>query len=131
MLNAHGSELRALPLTVRSEFWNGAGFATHGADNCTAMGPVMLNAAPSTCTRTPPVAGVGSVLSSGVATLTLGAPGVSGCADVTMTTPTWLLGNWDGVDQLGDGTLYDDNAAARATFGVYRDRLIFRREVTR
>ena len=131
MLNAHGSELRALPLTVRSEFWNGAGFATHGADNCTAMGPVMLNAAPSTCTRTPPVAGVGSVLSSGVATLTLGAPGVSGCADVTMTTPTWLMGNWDGVDQLGDGTLYDDNAAARATFGVYRDRLIFRREVTR
>lgn len=131
LLNAHGSELRALPLTVRNEFWNGTGFITNAADNCSTVGAVTLNAAPSACTLNPALAGIGSLLLNGVATLTLAAPNVRGCADIIMTTPAWLLGRWDGVDQLADGRVYDDNAAARATFGVYRERLIYRRELTR
>jgi MSHA biogenesis protein MshQ len=133
LANAHGSELRQLRVPVSAEYWNGTGFVTNPADSCTTVGAVTLNAPPSTCTLTPSVAGVGGTLLSGTAALTLGAPNVRGCADMTMTTPSWLKGNWDGVDQplpSGDGNIYDDNAAARATFGIFRDRLIFRREVT-
>ena len=132
LLNAHGSELRALPVPVRAEIWSGSGFATNTLDSCTTIGAVTLNAAPSTCTLTPAQAGVGSVLAAGAGTLTLAAPNVGGCIDLRMTTPSWLLGNWDGADQPlpgGDGNLYDDDAAARATFGIYRDRLIYRREI--
>ena len=80
-----------------------------------------------------PWSAVAGVINNPLNILRLSVPGVGnqGAVDVTVATPVWLLGNWDGVDQLGDGALYDDNAAARATFGVYRDRLIFRREITR
>jgi len=129
--NSHGSELRQLRVPVSAEYWSGSGFVINGADNCSTVGAVTLNAAPSTCTLAPLLAGVGTTVLNGTANLTLSAPNVRGCVDMTMTTPAWLQGNWDGVDQLGDGNLYDDNAAARATFGVFRDRLIYRREVTR
>ncbi|MBZ0142443.1 MAG: hypothetical protein K8F56_02605, partial [Rhodocyclaceae bacterium] len=129
--NAHGSELRQLRMPVSADYWNGIGFVGNVADNCTGVGATTLNAAPSTCTLAPPVTGVGSTLSSGSATLTLGPPNVRGCADIRLATPAWLQGNWDGTDQLGDGNLYDDDASARASFGTFRDRMIFRREVTR
>lgn len=129
--NAHGSELRSIRMPVRAEFWNGAGFALNSADNCSTVGAVTLNPAPSTCTLTPAATGVGTVLSGGTATLILAATNARGCSDVQMATPSWLLGRWDGVDQGGDGTFYDDAAAARATFGIFRDSILFRREVTR
>lgn len=40
--NAHGSELLDLPVTMRVEYWKGAGWALHGADICT--GDVSLGA---------------------------------------------------------------------------------------
>lgn len=131
ILNAHGSELRVLPVPVRAEIWNGSGFATNSLDSCTAIGAVTLNAAPSTCTLTPAQAGVGSALVAGAGTLVVAAPGVRGCADMSMTTPAWLRGRWnDAVDTDADAnTMYDDDTVARATFGIYRDRLIYRREV--
>ena len=72
-------------------------------------------------------------MSNGVAALTLGAPNVRGCVDLRMATPVWLRGRWDdSLDTDGNAaTNYDDQAAGRATFGVFRDRLIYRREVTR
>ena len=142
MLNAHGSELRALPLTVRSKFWNGSGFAQNTADNCTSLAvgdfsysnwQLSLNPGDTAVVAPGPWSAVAGVINNPLNILRLSVPGVGnqGAVDVTVATPVWLLGNWDGVDQLGDGALYDDNAAARATFGVYRDRLIFRREITR
>ncbi|GAB4175862.1 MAG: hypothetical protein Fur0039_18600 [Rhodocyclaceae bacterium] len=131
MLNAHGSELRALPVPVRAEFWNGSGFAVNPLDACTAIGSVTANAAPSTCTLNPARSGEGSLLSSGAGTLTLAAPGARGCTDLIMTTPAWLLGRWDATDQGGDGALYDDQARSRASFGIFRDSMIFRREIFR
>lgn len=130
--NAHGSELRQLRVPVSAEYWNGTGFVTNPADSCTTVGAVTLNAPPSTCTLTPSVAGVGGTLLSGTAALTLGAPNVRGCSDLRMATPAWLLGRWDDASNPDSDvtTNYDDNAAARATFGIFRDRLIFRREVT-
>ncbi|CAG0930240.1 MAG: hypothetical protein EFKGCFLK_01207 [Rhodocyclaceae bacterium] len=131
--NVHGSELRALRMPVSAEYWNGAGFAAHTADNCSPLGAVTLNLPPSTCTLSTIVGGLGGVLSNGVAALTLGAPNVRGCVDLRMATPVWLRGRWDdSLDTDGNAaTNYDDQAAGRATFGVFRDRLIYRREVTR
>jgi hypothetical protein len=45
-----------------------------------------------------------------------------------MAVPTWMRGRWDGVDQGSDGNLYDDAPPARATFGVFKDKVLFRRE---
>lgn len=131
--NAHGSELRPLRVPISAEYWNGIGFATNAADSCSTVGAATLNAPPSTCTLTPAVAGVGGALLNGSAALTLSAPNVRGCTDMRMTTPAWLRGRWDEAsDPDGDATTnYDDNAAGRATFGAFRDRMIFRREVTR
>jgi len=131
--NAHGSELRQLRVPVGAEYWNGIGFATNAADSCSTVGAVTLNAPPSTCMLTPAVTGVGGVLLNGIAALTFGAPNVRGCTDLRMTSPAWLQGRWDETSNPdGDATTnYDDNAAGRATFGTFRDRMIFRREVTR
>lgn len=51
--------------------------------------------------------------------LWLQAPQVTGAFTVTATVPTWLQYNWTGV--VG-------NPTARATFGVYKSPLIYRRE---
>jgi len=131
--NTHGSELRSLRMPVSAEYWNGTGFVTHAADNCTGLGAVTLNLPPSSCTLPSVVSGLGGTLSSGSAALTLSAPNVRGCVDLRMVTPVWLRGRWDDSrDPDGDpATNYDDFAAARASFGIFRERLIYRREVTR
>ena len=43
----------------------------------------------------------------------------------------WLMYDWDGVDQGGDGNIYDDHPTGRGTFGVYRGsgRHIYLREL--
>ncbi|MBZ0132177.1 MAG: LamG domain-containing protein [Rhodocyclaceae bacterium] len=142
ILNAHGSELRALPLTVRSEFWNGSGFALNTSDNCTALAAgdftlgnwqSNLNAGETVLAAGGPWTALGGLLAGPGLT----APGVGnqGSVDVTINLGTrlWLRGRWnDAVDTDADAnTMYDDDAVARATFGIYRDRLIYRREVTR
>lgn len=131
--NTHGSELRSLRMPVSAEYWNGTGFVTHAADNCTGLGAVTLNLPPSSCTLPSIVSGLGGTLSSGSAALTLSAPNVRGCVDLRMVTPVWLRGRWDDSrDPDGNpATNYDDFAAARASFGIFRERLIYRREVTR
>jgi len=140
--NAHGSELRALPLTVRSEFWNGSGFAVNGSDSCTALAAGdfslsnwqgNLNLGETALAAGGPWTAVGGLFSG----LGLTVPGLNnqGSVDVTINLGTrpWLRGRWnDAVDTDADAnTMYDDDPVARATFGIYRDRLIYRREVTR
>lgn len=142
LLNAHGSELRALPLTVRSEFWNGSGFATHAADACTSLATGdfslsnwqgNLNPGETSMAAGGPWTAAGGLFSGP----RLVAPGLNnqGSVDVTINLGIrpWLHGRWnDAADTDGNAnTLHDDDPAARATFGIYRDRLIFRREVTR
>lgn len=118
--NALGSELRALPVPVWAEHWNGTAFVRNTQDSCTVIGAVTLSGA-APCTLTPAVSGVGSTLGSGSGTLTLAAPGVRGCTDLTVTAPDWLKGRWSGAT-------YTQNPSARATFGVFRDRVLYRRE---
>lgn len=118
--NALGPELRPLPVPVWAEYWNGTAFARNTQDSCTTIGAVTPGGV-APCTLTPVVSGVGTALSSGAGTLSLAAPGVRGCADLTMTAPSWLKGRWSGATYTQDPT-------ARATFGVFRDRVLYRRE---
>jgi len=118
--NALGSELRPLPVPVWGEYWGGTAFVRNTQDNCTTIGAVTLSGA-APCTLTPAVSGAGSTLGSGSGTLTLAAPNVRGCADLTVTAPNWLKGRWSGAT-------YTQNPSARATFGVFKDRVLYRRE---
>ncbi len=142
MLNVHGSELRALPLTVRSEYWSGSGFTQNAADACTTL--TVGNFALSNWQRnlnlgeTALAAGGPWTASGGLFVgPRLTTPGFNnqGSVDVTINLGAmpWLLGRWDdAINPDGDAaTMYDDDPITRATFGIYRDRLIFRREVTR
>ncbi|MEZ5614910.1 MAG: LamG domain-containing protein [Rhodocyclaceae bacterium] len=140
--NAHGSELRALPLTVRSEFWSGSGFAVNGSDGCAALAAGdfslsnwqgNLNLGETALAAGGPWTAVGGLFSGPGLTV----PGLNnqGSVDVTvdLAARPWLRGRWnDAADTDADAnTMHDDDPVARATFGIYRDRLIYRREITR
>jgi len=139
--NAHGSELLALPVPLRAQYYNGSGFVTHGDDNCTAFtlaptvnniptnyqyGDLLLsNPQPSSMlasvTTTAPT--LTSPISAGISVITLAKPNptLSGSVDLTLNVPAWLEYNWTGV--VGD-------PKSRATFGLHRkaDQFIYQRE---
>jgi len=135
--NAHGSELLALPVPLKVQYFNGSGFVTNTADNCTAFTLVpQVNGAPlsyqygnllidnpqpsMTVTASVPTLASNPV-SAGVSGINLSAPNLSGSIDLTLTVPAWLQFNWTGV--VG-------NPKARATFGAYRNtnQFIYQRE---
>lgn len=153
LLNAYGSELLDLPMAFRTEFWENAtnGWRTNAQDSCTTanlvFAPVTVpNIVPNTCVieaannsgagcaAAPAVAnraylegGLVGVDSNGMAgfagnfNLWLRAPGAGnpGSINVTAAVPAWLQANWTGV--VG-------NPVGRATFGIYKSPLIYRRE---
>ncbi|MDR7306966.1 MSHA biogenesis protein MshQ [Rhodoferax saidenbachensis] len=152
--NALGSDRLDLPMTFRAEYWVSAasGWVLNSQDSCTnatlAFAPVAGapnivgntcviepgNNSGAGCAAAPTVAnrryletGVVGTDSNGVAgfagnfNLWLRAPGAGnvGSIDVTANIPAWLQFNWTGA--VG-------NPVGRATFGVYRSPLIYRRE---
>lgn len=144
LLNAYGSERLDLPMAMRAEIWAvGGGWQTHAADTCTTTNLVFTAIAgmddirASTCVRdsgSPGASGMGCAAAgaaarqfreAGVAgfagdfNLWLQAPQAAGAFNVTATVPAWLQFNWAGAVA---------NPSARATFGVYRSPLIYRRE---
>lgn len=132
--NAYGSELTQLPVPLLAESWTGSGWAQNALDNCTALTTPLpasafsnyqrnLSAGETTATLTSP-------LVAGNARLILSAPGSgnAGAVRITIDSPAWLDFQWDGVDQGGDGELFDDDPSALATFGVSRNNFIFMRE---
>lgn len=149
LANAHGSELLNLPVPIETQYWNGSGFARNAADACTRLDANQLrltgwrrdlnacetsamlagrfNAGRGNLRFTAPGAGnTGSV----DLTVQLGAMGSgSGCVGGAATaaagaSQTWLQGAW------GSGA-YDQNPAARASFGLYRGSksMIYLREM--
>lgn len=128
LANAHGSERLPLKIPLAAEYFDGAVFRTNSADNCTGFTASQLtlsnwqrNLNPG---ETAPVAGTFPLtLASGLASITLSAPGVgnSGSVDLTLDVPAWLEFDWAGT--VGD-------PKARATFGIFRapGPLIYRRE---
>lgn len=145
LVNAYGSELLDLSMTMRAEYWLNGGWQLNSADTCTdatlAFTAVGTDITGNTCVwdtgsapgnsgkacSTPIVVSARKYKETGVAgfagdfNLWLKAPGAThaGSLDITATVPAWLQFNWTGA--IG-------NPKARATFGVYRSPLIYRRE---
>jgi cytoskeletal protein CcmA (bactofilin family) len=153
LMNAYGSELLDLPVTMQSQYWDGSAWVLNTADICTGDTTSNTNNGVTislshfsldptkTCvwdSGAPGLSGSGcsaaGVLSkkykegatpsigfTGDFNLWLKAPGKgnSGAVGVTATVPSWLRYNWTGTVA---------NPAARATFGIYKSPLIYRRE---
>ncbi|MDD5058408.1 MAG: hypothetical protein PHQ60_11105 [Sideroxydans sp.] len=117
--NAHGSELLALPISAKVQYYDGLGWATSTTDNLTSFDTTAALA--SVIIRKGPLAvGNVNVVNNGVAAATAGiipfrlaVPGVSGSADISIPVPAYL------TSELG-----------RITFGVYKgaNQFIYMRE---
>lgn len=133
--NAHGSELVDLPMSLRTQSFDGDVFVDDGNDSCSQIDeaslaftrePAALSARPSIGNK-PLLAGDGS--------LVLAAPNLDGTVDIVIDLGSsgadlpWLRYDWPEDGNL-DG-LFDDDPRARATFGIWegRDQLIFVREM--
>ena len=147
MDNALGSEAHRLAIPMRVEYWNGTGFATNLADECTSLGRSAIAMAftpPSNLASCETALDVDPVtFTQGVAKVGLTAPGAGNSGSVVLTanlgsaggsycnpgsfvaagsTPlSYLLGRWDdAANPDGDAnTNYDDKPSARAAFGLY------------
>lgn len=152
LLNAYGSERLPLPMVWETQYWSGQSFIRHMQDSCTTLaatnialsnyqsppkpgGTVLgpgnlsmvslgtLSAGRGTITLAPTAAAIGSV--DLVANLgSTGSP--SNCAGLSNGSATsaglaYLSGQWCGAANDRDPT-------ARASFGVFKSPLIYRRE---
>jgi len=142
LFNAYGSELLDLPLTLRAQYWNGSAWVANSDDSCTAITapasgsgltfyPEVAVGAPgnhlSAAETTATVNGTGK-LASGDAGLKFSKPGSGNSGYVDISIPLaarpWLQFPW-GISALNPTGL---NPTGRATFGIYRSRLIYSRE---
>lgn len=125
--NIYGSELLKLPLGVTVQLWNGSRWVTSTTDSVTtftASNVVFTNCQSNLSSGTPPnncksiVAVItppsSVVFLSGKGGFTLNAPGSGngGTADVSINAPVWL-----------------PSTTGRATFGIFKSRFIYLREM--
>jgi len=137
LANSVGSELLPLPLPLTAQYWNGQGYVSNSADNCTTISTPTLTffsqTADNQLASGETTASFNATLIAGNGNLRFSAPGAGnfGFMDLSIAAPAWLKFNWDGVDQDGDGNGLDDDPRARATFGKRRgsDKVIIRREI--
>src|SRR6266481_4856452 len=145
--NANGSQLLNLPVPMQAQDWNGTAFVTNALDSCTTLipGNIKLTAPPAGVTVGSVNSANGGKFSSGLGSLILTKPSpapttkvaVNLCVDLgpdlgggaacVATTPaalSYLQGLW------APGTSYQNDPAARATFGVYKgaNEFIYLRE---
>jgi len=144
MQNAYGSELLALPIPLEAQYWTGSYYATNTADSCTALpmsSIVMSNytgvlaACNTRITPTSPVRLSGGKLPAPGLVLT--KPGVGNRGSVKLAlnvTDTASASDKTCVDATeSDATAasmpwFGPNLGSRATFGIYKSPLIYRRE---
>lgn len=146
--NAIGSELLGLPVPIETRYWNGSGFALNTADFCTrlAANTVTLSnwqRALNACETSVSLSGR---FNAGRGNLRLSSPGANNTGSVDLTvqlgavasgstcpagpavaaSQSWLQGHWSGA-----GVTYDQDPAARASFGLNRGSkpLIYLREM--
>lgn len=116
--NVYGSERLALPMTATVQYYNGIYWIASLTDNVTAFNSnltpggnlvaTVVSGLSSGVTVSSP--GTSSVV-AGVRTVTLAAPLVPGSANISLNAPTYL-----------------PSSVGRATFGIYKSPLIYRRE---
>ena len=146
--NAYGSELLDLSVPVQSQYWNGTAFVQNSADNCTSLagsnvslaryqgGLSAVHMGASHVIVAPIVAGIGRIKLTKPTPATQGSvdlflnlgsvgspsncPGLAASGSVSAALP-YLSGMWCGSNS-------DRDPVARATFGVFKSPLIYRRE---
>jgi MSHA biogenesis protein MshQ len=153
MLNAFGSELLPLKIPIEAQYWTGQVFARNAIDNCTTLAvptaitlagagtpngaanlnfyPVVVAGKNQLAANQTAVTLASSQLAGGVDQLLFTAPGAlhSGWVDVVLAVPNYLLADWGNCSgQVGAAGLFDDLPCARASFGLFRSPLIYRRE---
>jgi hypothetical protein len=133
MRNAYGSELLPLPMSLTAEYWTTTGWVTNTLDGCTSVpvptsaggmvfGAGNLSAGETVASINGTTTGNGTLI-AGDAGFRLTAPGAGndGFVTITITTPDWLEFPWVTAGVNAD-------ASARATFGIFKSPLIYRRE---
>lgn len=131
--NAYGSELLALTMPLRAEYYDGTNFVTNPADSCTPYAgatAILDNYLFNLQAGETSASGAGTLL-AGAGNLQLSAPATptevnDGSVDVTLPTDSWLRFDWD--SNVGTP---ESNPKARGSFGIYKGnpRLIYLREV--
>ncbi len=149
LANSHGSELLGLPVPIETQFWNGSGFSRNTADACTqlAANQVALSGWRRDLAACETSVSLSGRFNAGRGNLKLSKPGEgnTGSVDLTLNlgatgsgstcvggvaaaatgaSQSWLQGRWSGGS-------YNQNPAARASFGLYRGSkpLIYLREI--
>lgn len=146
--NAYGSELLALPVSATIQYYGTTGW-TAGSDTCTALTPSNFSFSfpidtknlLAACETSLSVTGTNPNL---IATLSAPGSGNNGWADVTLNLGNTTVGQkcivtggsggvetpanlaWLKFDWKGTGS--QSNPISRATFGMYKSPLIYRRE---
>lgn len=139
--NAFGSELLDLPVPLAAETWNGVGFVVNGDDSCTTLASASVGLTNHQRNLAPGETGVAPApeiaFAGGIGTLRLTRPGAGNNGsvdlriDLSSEGKTYLRGRWNAQDDDGNpDTAYDDDPAARASFGVYKSgsQIIYQRE---
>lgn len=119
ILNVYGSERLPLPMTARVQYYNGANWLTSTTDNATSFNSNLSTGGGNLVANivSGPLAavvvsgpGTATVL-AGVRTVTLAVPLVFGSVNISLNAPSYL-----------------PSSVGRATFGIYKSPLIYRRE---
>lgn len=127
--NAYGSELLDLPVPLLAQYWNGSAWVQNADDSCTTITAPTSGAGltfyPSQLSsKTTATVNSTGKLASGDAGLKFSKPGLGNSGYVDITIPLalqpWLQFPWKGAGNVDPG--------ARATFGIYKSPLIYRRE---
>ncbi len=139
--NAHGSEKLDLPIPIQVQYWNGTLFATHTLDSCTTLTSANVSLTKSPLTLPTSIAPVTLSFVSGIGSMKLIKPLVTGSVDLcvdlgsdpvggtvcsaTLAGKTYLQGKW------APGTAWNNDPKARALFGVYKNanEFIYLREI--
>lgn len=134
--NAHGSELLGLTMPIQTQYWTGTEWQVNTLDSCTNLASSLVFVKNPAGLPSPS----GGAISAGKGALVFAVPNQRGSVDVCANLGTdanhpmascrtgggnsWLQGSWDADGQ------YNDNPAARATFGIYEQKspVIYRRE---
>ena len=150
LTNALGSELLGLPVPIETRYWNGSGFALNTADFCTqlAANQVALSGWRRNLNACETSVSLSGRFNAGRGNLRFSAPGTNntGSVDLTVQLGATASGSTSWPARTGRGgslaklaaralerrpVQYDQNPAARASFGLYRGSksLIYLREM--
>jgi MSHA biogenesis protein MshQ len=137
MQNMYGSERLGLAVPLEAQYWSGSYWTTNQQDSCTVvpmssliMGPY-IGALTACNTQISPTGS--QTLNAGKLAINLSKPTVSGSVDMALNATVTPLGSTCIAASASPATAagiawFGANPTARATFGVFKSPLIYRRE---